>query len=124
MRVYGDNNPKLLSALEEPVANSRITNAVNAYKSLQYDPKVELAKVYQITIDDIQQQINSNLTEKELQTKLKNIDTLRRSIQELEHEITDKLISDGQLKGDQELSYLEKLQKNKKLYESVINRKK
>lgn len=123
MRVYGDNNPKLLDALEKPVANSRITNAVNAYKSLQYDPKIELAHKYQETVDEIQTQINSDLSEKELDTKLKNIDRLRKSIQSLEHEITDQLIADEQLKGDQTLSLVERLQRNKNLWLQVIKKR-
>lgn len=121
--VYGDNNPKLLLALESPVPNSRISNAVNAYKSLQYDPKIELVQTYQKTINDIQREISSDLTEKELDTKLKNIDRLRKSILAMDLEITEGLIQEGQIKGDQTLSFLEQLQKNKQLYESVIRKK-
>lgn len=122
-RVYGNNEPKLLKALEEKTPNHRITNAVNAYKSLQYDPKIELIHTYQKTIDDTQMQISSELTERELDTKLKNISRLRKSILELELEITDGLVQQGQVKGDQTLSYLEQLQKNKQLYEAITRKK-
>lgn len=122
-RVYGDNNPKLLAELENPSANGRITNAVNAYKSLQFDPKIQLVETYQKTIDGIQRQISSELTEKELDTKLKNIDRLRKDILKLNLEITEDLIQDGQIKGDQTLSFLEKIQKNKQLYKSITEKK-
>lgn len=123
MRVYGDNNPKLLRELEEKTPNSRITNAVNAYKSLQYDPKTELANRYQQTINDLQETINAELSDRELDTKLKAIEKLRKSIQALEHEITDSIIQEGQLKGDQTLSLIETLQRNKSRWDQVINRK-
>lgn len=124
LMVYNDNNPKLLKALEERPAHDRITNAINAYNSLQYNPKAELVKKYQDTISDLQESINANLGDRELQSKLSNIDRLRKSIMALEQEITDDIIAQGKLQGDAELSYLENMQANKKLYESVTKRKK
>lgn len=124
LMVYDDNNPKLLKALEERTPHSRITNAVNAYNSLQYNPKVELVKQFQKTIADLQESINANLGDRELQSKLVNIDRLRKSVMALENEITDDIIAQGKLQGDAELSYLENMQANKKLYESVTKKKK
>lgn len=123
LMVYDDNNPKLLKALEERPAHDRITNAVEAYKSLQYDPKIALAEKYQQTVNDLQESINANLGDKELQNKLVNIDRLRKSIMALEQEITDDIIEKGRLQGDGELSYLEEMQGNAKLYATVTRKK-
>lgn len=124
LMVYDDNNPKLLKALEERPSHDRITNAIEAYKSLQYDPKIALAEKYQQTINDLQESINAGLGDRELQSKLSNIDRLRKSVMALEQEITDDVIAQGKLQGDAELSYLENMQANKKLYESVTKKKK
>lgn len=123
LMVYDDNNPKLLKALEDRPAHDRITNAVEAYKSLQYDPKIALAEKYQQTVNDLQESINANLGDRELQNKLVNIDRLRKSIMALEQEITDDIIEKGRLQGDGELSYLEEMQSNKKLYDTVTKKK-
>lgn len=124
LMVYDDNNPKLLKALETRPPHDRITNAINAYNSLQFNPKVELVKKYQATIADLQESINAQLGDRELQSKLRNIDQLRKSIMALEQEITDDIIAHGKLQGNAELSYLENMQANKKLYDSVTMKKK
>lgn len=124
LMVYDDNNPKLLKALEDRPPHDRITNAVDAYKSLQYDPKISLADKYQQTINDLQESINADLGDRDLQSKLLNIDRLRKNIMALEKEITEDVIAQGRLQGDSELSYLEQMQLNKKLYESVTKKKK
>lgn len=123
LEVYLDNNPKLLEALDNPQPNHRITNAVNAYKSLQYNPKIALVEQYQKTINDLQESINAQLGDRELQSKLTNIERLRKSIMALETEITDDVIAKGRIQGDGQLSYLEEMQANKKLYEAVTKQK-
>lgn len=121
--TWHDNKPKLLEDIESGDPYRRINVCIRAYKALQYNPKIELAESYQSKINSLQE----NLATEEGPTAIKNIlgsiSELRKQILALESEITDDIISEGQLKGDQELSYLEILQRNKKLYESVQNRK-
>lgn len=122
--VWHDNKPKIIAAIESGDMHHRINVAIRAYKALQYDPKIELINKYQETVDEIKQSITSDLSDKELKSKLENIENLRKHIKALETEITEVIIEEGQLKGDQELSYLERLQRNKKLYEYVTSNKK
>lgn len=125
LQIYeNDNNPKLLSALEDPQPNHRITNAVNAYKSLQYDPKVALMNKYQQMINDLQEKMSISDGNTALKNNLASMELLRKSIQGLENEITDDVISQGVLKGDQENSLLEIWQKNRKLYQAMFEKKK
>jgi hypothetical protein len=124
LQVWMDNKPKLLAAIEGGDHHHRINVAIRAYKSLQYDPKVELIDKYQETVDTIRTEITSELSDKDLKSKLENIKQLREHIRALDVEITEAIIEEGQIKGDQELSYLEKIQKNKQLYEYVTKKKK
>ncbi len=124
LHVFHGTNTKLLPIIEGGDPHHRINVAIRAYKALQYDPKVELINTYQETIDDIKLSINSELSDKDLKSKLENIANLRKHVQALETELASETIEEGQLQGDMELSYLEKLQKNKELYEYVTTKKK
>lgn len=123
LQIFDDNSPKLLDALENPQPNHRITNAVNAYKSLQYDPKTELALAYQRKIDSLQELLESENGPTAISNILKSIAELRKNIHSLENEIAQDVIAEGRIEGDKELSFLEKLQSNRKLYIETINRK-
>ena len=124
LQVYDlNNNPKLLAELENPTANGRIANAVSAYKSLQFDPKVELANKYQQMISDLQEKMSADDGPNALKNNLASMDLLRKSIRELENEITDDVLKEGQLKGDQENSLLEIWQKNIRNYNVIKNKK-
>jgi len=122
--VWHDNKPKLLAAIEGGDVHHSINVAIRAYKSLQYDPKIDLIQKYQETVDEIKNSITSDLTDKEMKEKLDNIDKLRKHIKALENEVTEAILDEGQLKGDQDLSYLEKIQKSKTMYEYVTAKKK
>ncbi len=122
--VWHDNKPKMLSAIEGGDPHHRINVAIRAYKSLQYDPKIELMQTYQETVDQIRTTISPDLSDKEMKSKLENIVQLRGHIKALEAEVTEAVLDEGQLKGDQELSYLERIQRNKTLYEYVTTKKK
>lgn len=120
-KVYNDNNPKLLAALEDKPANHRITNAVNAYKSLQYNRKAELVKTFEATIDELQESINGGLDDKVIDTKLKSIERLMKSIHSLEKEIIEDIQEQGKIEGNQTLSLLEIFQSNRQAYQQSFN---
>lgn len=122
-RVYSDNNPKLLDALENKPDNHRITAAINAYKSLQYNRKGELIKKFEETIDELQESITADLDDKILDSKLKSIDRLRKQILSLEKEITEELIEQGKIEGNQTLSLIEIFQSNKQAYDAMLKKK-
>lgn len=92
---------------------------IEAYKSLQYDRKIEFADRLQKKIDNILDIIEGEDNAKSITDKLKTIDDLRRTIKGLENEITESILNKGQIKGDQDLSWLEELQSNRKYYLSL-----
>lgn len=123
LQVFNDNVPSLLEALENPKPNHRITNAVRAYKSLQFDRKEELIIKYQKMVNDLQEKMDINNGGTALKNDLASMDMLNKSIKALENEITDDIISQGQLKGGQENSLLEIWQKNIKNYYAIADKK-
>ena len=122
IEAFGDNNPKILKAIEDKDYSHRINVAIRAYKSLQYDKNEELIITYQNKINSLQEEV-ATATGKSLEIALNSIDTLTERIKALENEVLEDMIKEGQLKGDQKNSYLEILQKNKKNYDLVINKK-
>jgi hypothetical protein len=123
LQVYSNNNPELLKELENPSPHSRITNAVEAYKSLQYNPKEELKKTFQKKIDSLQDLLEQETGPTGIKNILASILELRKNIQALDNEIAEDIIAEGRIEGDKELSFLEKLEENPKLYFEVVNRK-
>jgi len=109
MQVWGDNNPKLFSS-------SIWINAVNAYLSLQYNPKLELIKTYENKISAMQELIEVETAESKIKSCLNIIKELRKSISDLENDILDSYLQEGQLVGGADLSWLEVLVKNRQLY--------
>ncbi len=122
IEAFGDNNPKILAAIEQNDRSHRIVVAIEAYKSLQYDKNEELKITYQNKINLLQDQIPV-LDGKQLEIALNSIDTLSDRIKALDNEILEDMIAEGKLQGDKQNSYLETLQKNKRNYELVQNKK-
>lgn len=122
-KVYDDNNPKLLEALENKPAGHYITAAINAYKSLQYNRKGELIRKFEETIDELQESINGDLDDKTMDSKLKSIDRLRKQVSSLEKEVTEELIEQNKIEGDQRLSYIEIFQSNREAYKNMLKKK-
>jgi hypothetical protein len=116
IHVYNDNNPKLMQ-------RDVIKSAISAYKSLQYSPKIELAAKYQDKIDSLLLKLEGE----DNPTTLKNIQlvikSLRTDIIALENEIADEVQKEGVVKGQKELSWLEKMQRNQKYMKSVVAKK-
>lgn len=93
--------------------------AINAYKSLQYDPKIELAQRYQKKIDRLLQILDEDDTPTGIKKNTDAINALRKNIIDLENEVGQSVVNEGQIKGNQEMSWLEKLQQNQKYYRSL-----
>lgn len=115
--AFDDNMPNLLS-------NMSIKLAIEAYKGLQYDPKIELAKKYQAKIDVLADGLVDDNSPTSIEKTTKAIDSLRKSIQGLEQEVSANVLDKGIIKGDIELSFLEEMMQNEKYYKSVIAPKK
>lgn len=122
-RVYGDNNPKLLAALENKPPGHPITQAVNTYKALQYNRKVELIRKFEETIDEHQKHINPGLDIKTLKHHTESIEHLRKMIHGLEKEVVEEMIELGRIEGDQKLSFLELIQSNREAYKNMLKKK-
>jgi hypothetical protein len=116
IHVYNDNNPKLMQ-------RDVIKNAIEAYKSLQYNPKIELAAKYQKKIDSLLEKLESDDNPTSNKNTLVVINDLRKSILSLEAEIAEEVEQEGVIKGGKSLSWLEKIQRNQKYYKSVIAKK-
>lgn len=123
IHVFGDNEPKLLDALEKRPPHDRITVAVEAYKSLQYDNKEELIIAYQRKIDSLTSSLDGETGPTAIKNILNSISELRKNKLALETEVANEVIEQGKIKGDQELSYVEEMQASKKRYELVTRKK-
>lgn len=117
-RVWGDAPPKNLET--DKVLNV----AIEAYKSLQYDTKRELIATYERKIQQIESKIEDEDNEKKLTEYASTIDKFRKYVKALEHEVFDDKMQEGQIKGGQELYWLEKMQKKRDIYLSLQETKK
>ena len=114
--AFGDN-------LSEILEKQSIKNAITAYKSLQYDPKIELAKRYQNKIERMLNLLDEDDSPTSIEKTTKAIDSLRKNIIALEQEVSDSVLDKGVIKGDMQLSFIEDMMQNRKYYESVIAKK-
>lgn len=115
-QAFGDNMPEVLE-------KTSIKLAIIAYKSLQYDPKIELAKRYQAKIDRMLELLDEDDNPTSIAKTTSAIDGLRKNIIGLEQEVAQSVLDKGVVKGDVELSFLEEIMQNQKYYQSVISKK-
>ena len=115
MHVWNDNK------LPELDKRQDIQFAIEAYKSLQYNPKEELAKALQNRVTQLSAGIEDGSAP--IEKTVKDIALLRKEIKSLEQEVLLAYQEDGKLVGGGQRSFLESLQRNKDLYESVKNTK-
>lgn len=116
MHVFSDNNPKLFNSL-------KWQSAVEAYKKLQFNPKLDLIKTYQSKIEEMQLLVETDNSTTGIEKAIKAINMLRQQIQELETEVADDMVKMGQVRGNSELSFLEVFMRNKALYEAKTSKK-
>ncbi len=116
LQVYGDNK---IESFEKKV----FKNAVDLYKSLQYNPKRELTKVYQDKISSL----SNDLVIATSPTAIKNIldsqKNMRNAMEELTKEVSEQEEYKIELRGKGTLSLLEEICANKAEYERVIKKK-
>lgn len=115
--VWGDNKPELLDPNKRP---KRIVNAIEEYRSLQYNRNIELVEMYNRKIDDLLNLLELENTPTAIKNLTESIDRFRKDIQRIETEVVEQKLMDGELKGNLKLSFLERLQQNQKMYKSVI----
>lgn len=108
----------------ELIESGRILTAATDYISLQYNPKIEVARAYQKKIDRYLAEIESDDSPASVKKKMDVIKELRANVQELEREVDAATLKRGQVKGKMQLSYLEELMSNRKNYQAVIAAKK
>lgn len=117
LQAFGDNERELI---ESP----RITAAVNDYISCQYNPKIETARAYQQKIDRFQQQLLVDESPSSAKKIGDAIDDLTKRIDALHRDYDKEMDKQGVIKGKMELSHLEKIMSNKKMFELVTSKNK
>lgn len=117
IHAYGNDDKNIFD-------KDKIKQAAEAYISLQYNPKVELARTYQSKIDQLQDEMVLASDEKEIARIIKSINAIRESIRDLETEVYDEVAKEGKVVGGGNLSFLEKFQRNRERYMSLLRKKK
>jgi len=116
LHVWADNRLDLLQ-------KQKIKNAIEAYKGLQYNPKIELSKSYQKKINELNDAMVSMSAPDAIKKTIESINLLRKSIRELEQEVLAVYEEEGRMVGGGERSFLETMQKNKELYRKVTQKR-
>ena len=123
--------PRALAHVYGPSADElfkkpKIKKAVEAYKSLQYDPNREQIIVYQRRLGNMDALLDT-IDDDDLKKMKEVIATskeLRKAIKEIEHELTHEEESGVTETQDKvKLSFLEKLQSNRERYIQVTKKK-
>lgn len=105
------------------IESDRIQIAIKDYTSLQYSPKIEAARQFQLKIDDLLEVLKTDTSPTNIKKTIESIDLLRKTIQAYEKEYDDEIQKKGVLKGKMTLSWLEEIQANQKHYKSVTMKK-
>lgn len=118
VQVWGESRTEIFN-------KQIIKDAIYAYQSLQYDQRVDTINDYRSSIDTIRQQMREDKDGSSLvlTKRIEAISKLNKAINELEAEVTNTVIQKGQIKGNQELSFVEELMKNQKYFNSVVQKK-
>lgn len=118
LHVYAGNAPDKFFLKE------KIKAAIEAYKSLQYNPKIDMIRLYYTKVDDLNKTLMKTKDDKEINDNVNSIKVLRNYIKELEEEVLGDKIEEGVVVGKSELSWLEKMLSNKANYDAVTKKKK
>lgn len=110
--AFEDNEVKIIES-------QRIKDAISDYMSLQYNPKIELARKYQQRIDKFSESMEMDDSPTSIKKTIDAIAALRMSINALDREVDEETLNEGVVKGKMTLSLLEKVMANQKLYKSI-----
>lgn len=116
--VWQDNKKELLPE-NIGMRPKRISAAIEAYISLQYNRNIELVEMYNKKIDDLLRILDTDVSTNGIKNAMDSIDKFRKAIQAIEREVVEEKLIDGELKGKTELSFLEKMKSNQKMFKSV-----
>jgi hypothetical protein len=114
--IYQDNVPNLLDEEKRP---QKIKKAIEAYKSLQFNRNIELVEMYNKKIDNLLLILENDNSTSGIKNAMDSIDKFRKAIRDIEGEIVEDKLIEGELKGNIKRSWLEKLQSNQKMYFAV-----
>lgn len=99
-------------------------NAIDRYKSLQYNPKRETMRVYERKLS----LLSNELTNEESSTKIKQIlesqKLIRISLKELSEDLAEAEEKKAQIKGGGRLSFIEDIMTNMQEYKQATRQKK
>jgi hypothetical protein len=99
-------------------ASSEMKKAIEAYRSLIYDPRKEATDNYRQKIHTLNMEIAHINDYKEIKEKANIIEFLQKKIDDYENEIVSEEVNmEIKLKGNKELSYLEIWQRRKQAFE-------
>lgn len=116
LHIWADNKLDL-------IGKQKIKNAIEAYKGLQYNPKIELSRSYQKKIDELNGAMAGVTSPDLIKKTIESINLLRKSIRELEQEVLSVYEEEGKMVGGGERSFLENMHKNRELYKKVVQKR-
>jgi hypothetical protein len=111
------------SAPDKFFQKEKIKVAVEAYKGLQYNPKINMIQLYQAKVEDLNKLLMKTKDDKEINDNVNSIKVLRKYIKELEEEVFADRIEEGVVVGKSELSWIEKMMQNKANWDSITKKK-
>ncbi len=97
--------------------------AIEAYNSLQYSPKIEYIKRFNEKIDAMFVLMGQDDSPTSIERMAKTIQSLRKTVLDMQNEVADDVKRKGVIKGDASLSLLEQLQQNMKSYIATLKTK-
>lgn len=115
-QVFGGTNKDVMN-------KGIIQNAAEAIKALQYDPKMELLRIYEDKLNMLSEELKHADSSKNIQDILKSQTHLKDAAKNLEDDIMNNLEIQETLKGGGTLSFIERLIKNKEEYDRVVSKK-
>ena len=116
LQVFGDND---ITQFDKKV----FQNAVELYKSLQYNSKRELIKVYEDKITSLSKDLVIATSPTAIKNILDSQKSMRKAMEELTNELSDQEEHKIELRGKGTLSLLEEITSNKLEYERVTKKK-
>nr|WP_298660525.1 hypothetical protein [uncultured Flavobacterium sp.] len=109
--------------MSDVIASDRIQIAIKEYTSLQFDPDIELINRFQTKIDRLLDILDKEDSPSMIEKTTKAINSLRENIVSLRDKVDERTKQDGVIKGERQLSFLERLQQNKKRYLAAVQKR-